>query len=102
MLVTCTFTGVADLAVKDVSADQLRKMAFPTAPRDAVGMLYMTAPVRACRTSKSDGPRSALMLITTPGGLKPESLEAMSSDLDQVYDASACRPRESRRWNWSC
>ncbi len=65
-----------------VSTDQLRMIAFPKAPAPGVGMSYVTAVLKAWRTSKSDEPRSRFAL----SGVLPlaESFDAMSIECAQV------------------
>src|SRR5262249_21732531 len=90
-------TGVAVRALKIASNDQLPRN-LPAKPDSAgLGMSYVRAPEKPCRTSKSDGPRSILGFSSSVGTVRVDSKDAISIECAHVYEASACRPRDKRR-----
>src|SRR5215469_14700102 len=62
-----TLAGGADLAKIKPSTDQPPKAAWATLFHSGEGRLYVTPPVNACRTSKSELPRSMFGLATELG-----------------------------------
>src|ERR1700757_3632141 len=93
-------TGGAERARRNVSTAQPPKAARNgRAPGE--GRSEGAPAVKESRISKSESPRSTLGRAIDPGALTSvsASVEAISIEWENVYDASACNPFDKRRWN---
>src|SRR4029453_874730 len=71
-------------------------------PGGAAGNAYVTPPLKVWRTSKSEGPQSCSGSTLKEGNTGIVSFEMLSIECANVYEASACKPLESRWTYFTC
>src|SRR5262245_35215542 len=99
------FTGGADRAKTNASKDQPPSTACSSRFDLNEGMSYVTPVVNEFRMSKSEFPRSTFGFAIEAGVfnlVENASVEAISIEWENVYDASACNPCDKRRSNLIC
>src|SRR5580692_5961607 len=93
--------GGAELTRTRPSTAQPLRVALLMRPRAGAGSSYETAPAMELRMSKSEGVNGGRTTWLTLPAIRPlESEDPRSLVFARLYEISACRPWDIRRWNW--